>query len=30
VLRIVAPRLVRRVVSGGAGKAMTTATKPGE
>ena len=30
VLRIVAPRLVRRVVSGGAGKALTTATKPGE
>ena len=29
VLRIVAPGLVRRVVSGGAGKALTTATKPG-
>ncbi|MCB0875300.1 MAG: SDR family NAD(P)-dependent oxidoreductase [Solirubrobacterales bacterium] len=30
VLRILAPGLVRRVISGGAGGAMTTATRPGE
>jgi short-subunit dehydrogenase len=30
VLRILAPGLVRRIVSGGAGKAMTTATRPGD
>ncbi len=29
VLRVIAPRLVRRIIAGGAGDAMVTATKPG-
>ena len=30
VLRVLAPGLVRRIIAGGAGSAMVTATKPGE